>query len=73
MKDAGAIYFEGLTDTETRRRRPRTSYALISDLPSSPEAVALGEGFMQIEDRVLRRHIVKLVVTQFGASGAERE
>jgi len=45
---------------------------LISDLLSSPEGIALAKGFMQIEDRVVRRHIVKLV-TQIGASGTSKK
>ena len=65
--------FEGLPKTETGAKgREDTSYALISDLLSSPEGIALAKGFMQIEDRVVRRHIVKLV-TQIGASGTSKK
>jgi transcriptional regulator with XRE-family HTH domain len=67
------FFFEGLPKTETSDKgREDTSYALISDLLSSPEGIALAKGFMQIEDRVVRRHIVKLV-TQIGASGASKK
>jgi transcriptional regulator with XRE-family HTH domain len=67
------FFFEGLPKTETSAKgREDTSYALISDLLSSPEGIALAKGFMQIEDRVVRRHIVKLV-TQIGASGASKK
>jgi transcriptional regulator with XRE-family HTH domain len=67
------FFFEGLPKTETGAKgREETSYALISDLLSSPEGIALAKGFMQIEDRVVRRHIVKLV-TQIGASGASKK
>jgi transcriptional regulator with XRE-family HTH domain len=67
------FFFEGLPKTETGAKgREDSSYALISDLLSSPEGIALAKGFMQIEDRVVRRHIVKLV-TQIGASGASKK
>jgi len=67
------FFFEGLPKTETGAKgREDTSYALISDLLSSPEGIALAKGFMQIEDRVVRRHIVKLV-TQIGASGTSKK
>ena len=67
------FFFEGLPKAETGAKgREDTSYALISDLLSSPEGIALAKGFMQIEDRVVRRHIVKLV-TQIGASGASKK
>ena len=67
------FFFEGLPKTETSSKsREDASYALISDLLSSPEGIALAKGFMQIEDRVVRRHIVKLV-TQIGASGASKK
>jgi transcriptional regulator with XRE-family HTH domain len=67
------FFFEGLPKTETSAKgREDTSYALISDLLSSPEGIALAKGFMQIEDRVVRRHIVKLV-TQIGASGTSKK
>jgi transcriptional regulator with XRE-family HTH domain len=64
------FFFEGLPKTETdSKSREDASYALISDLLSSPDGIALAKGFMQIENRALRRHIVKLV-TQIGASDA---
>ena len=67
------FFFEGLPKTETGAKgREDTSYTLISDLLSSPEGIALAKGFMQIEDRVVRRHIVKLV-TQIGSSGASKK
>jgi len=67
------FFFEGLPKTETSSKsREDASYALISDLLSSPEGIALAKGFMQIEDRVVRRHIVKLV-TQIGASDAVKK
>jgi transcriptional regulator with XRE-family HTH domain len=66
------FFFDGLPKTETgARRREDTSYALISNLLSSAEGIALAKGFMQIEDRAVRRHIVKLV-TQIGASGGRK-
>ncbi len=66
------FFFDGLPKTETgARRREDTSYALIANLLSSSEGIALAKGFMQIEDRAVRRHIVKLV-TQIGASGGRK-
>jgi len=67
------FFFEGLPKTETdSKSREDASYALISDLLSSPDGIALAKGFMQIENRALRRHIVKLV-TQIGASDAVKK
>jgi transcriptional regulator with XRE-family HTH domain len=67
------FFFEGLPKTETTSKsREDASYALISDLLSSPDGIALAKGFMQIENRALRRHIVKLV-TQIGASDAVKK
>jgi transcriptional regulator with XRE-family HTH domain len=67
------FFFDGLPKSETGpRRREDTSYALISNLLSSSEGIALAKGFMQIEDRAVRRHIVKLV-TQIGASGGRKK
>jgi transcriptional regulator with XRE-family HTH domain len=67
------FFFDGLPKTETgSRRREDSSYALISNLLSSSEGIALAKGFMQIEDRAVRRHIVKLV-TQIGASGGRKK
>jgi transcriptional regulator with XRE-family HTH domain len=67
------FFFEGLPKTETgSKSREETSYLLISDLLSSPDGIALAKGFMQIENRTLRRHIVKLV-TQIGASDAAKK
>jgi transcriptional regulator with XRE-family HTH domain len=67
------FFFEGLPKTEPgSRSRQDTSYALISDLLSSPDGIALAKGFMQIGDRAVRRHIVKLVA-QIGASGARKK
>ena len=67
------FFFEGLPKTGTgSKSREDTSYALISDLLSTPEGIALAKGFVKIENRVLRRHIVKLV-TQIGASDAPKK
>ena len=67
------FFFEGLPKTETSSKsREDASYALISDLLSSPDGIALAKGFMQIENRALRRHIVKLV-RQIGASDAVKK
>ena len=67
------FFFEGLSKTETGSKgREDTSYSLISDLLSSPDGIALAKGFMQIENRTLRRHIVKLVA-QIGASDAAKK
>jgi transcriptional regulator with XRE-family HTH domain len=65
------FFFEGLPKTDSKSRED-ASYALISDLLSSPDGIALAKGFMQIENRALRRHIVKLV-TQIGASDAVKK
>jgi transcriptional regulator with XRE-family HTH domain len=67
------FFFEGLPKTETgSKAREDISYSLISDLLSSPDGIALAKGFMQIENRTLRRHIVKLVA-QIGASDAAKK
>lgn len=67
------FFFEGQPKTETgSKSREDTSYLLISDLLSSPDGIALAKGFMQIENRALRRHIVKLVA-QIGASDAAKK
>lgn len=67
------FFFEGLPKTETGSKgREDTSYSLISDLLSSPDGIALAKGFMQIENRTLRRHIVKLVA-QIGTSDAAKK
>jgi transcriptional regulator with XRE-family HTH domain len=65
------FFFEGLPKTDSKSRED-ASYALISDLLSSPDGIALAKGFMQIENRALRRQIVKLV-TQIGASDAVKK